>query len=121
MELRRHFRQNRVPVRVDDLEPKLVIGLGFCPVVRQLESERDPERCRVLLTPENRDASAEDERLALRDLGGVAEHGPVKLHGCGVYEAQVTAYLRQRRRPRRRAGPQRLLAGCWRMGMPPNR
>lgn len=90
MKIGANLREDGVPVGVHDLNLELMIRLRLRAVVCQLENERYAERSGELLSPQDRDATTEDEGFALRDLGGVAEEGIVQLHGVAVYERPGT-------------------------------
>lgn len=74
-----YLRKDWIPVRIDDLDTQLVGRVRLRSVVRELRDENDAERCRKLLSPEDRDSSAKDVRLALGDLRRVGEKCVVKL------------------------------------------
>lgn len=72
MEFRTHLGKDWMTVRIHDLEPKLMIGLGLGAVVRELRYKRDAKARRKLLAPQDRDTAAQNVRLPLRHLGCIA-------------------------------------------------
>lgn len=75
-----HFRQDWIAVGVDDVDAQRVIGLGLGSVVGELRDQDDAENRRKLRPRQDRDAAAEDEQLALRDLRAVRKERVIEFH-----------------------------------------